>query len=171
MIILCHFAYFFKLFVALVSVHCNCIEKSTICFSKRLQFCERKKIILFWNDMRVNKWWQCSVFGWISLAIIGFIVHVYSLFPSFQFSTFHFLAHFRLYHGLPVICSLLTVICLKHDRRSRTSCKLNMSLSFFSFWRRHASLPLDVTDNPGNFIVPLCRRSYPCRKWKSASLG
>ncbi|XP_026131371.1 IQ motif and SEC7 domain-containing protein 1 isoform X1 [Carassius auratus] len=37
--------------------------------------------------------------------------------------------------------------------------------------RRHASLPLDVTDNPGNFIVPLCRRSYPCRKWKSASLG
>uniref|UniRef100_A0A673IPW8 IQ motif and SEC7 domain-containing protein 1-like n=1 Tax=Sinocyclocheilus rhinocerous TaxID=307959 RepID=A0A673IPW8_9TELE len=36
---------------------------------------------------------------------------------------------------------------------------------------RHASLPLDVTDNPGNFIVPLCRRSYPCRKWKSASLG
>uniref|UniRef100_A0A8C1CQR7 IQ motif and Sec7 domain ArfGEF 1 n=2 Tax=Cyprinus carpio TaxID=7962 RepID=A0A8C1CQR7_CYPCA len=37
--------------------------------------------------------------------------------------------------------------------------------------KRHASLPLDVTDNPGNFIVPLCRRSYPCRKWKSASLG
>ncbi|XP_051531171.1 IQ motif and SEC7 domain-containing protein 1-like isoform X6 [Myxocyprinus asiaticus] len=37
--------------------------------------------------------------------------------------------------------------------------------------RRHTSLPLDITDNPGNFIVPLCRRSYPCHKWKSASLG
>ncbi|XP_051531167.1 IQ motif and SEC7 domain-containing protein 1-like isoform X2 [Myxocyprinus asiaticus] len=37
--------------------------------------------------------------------------------------------------------------------------------------KRHTSLPLDITDNPGNFIVPLCRRSYPCHKWKSASLG
>ncbi|XP_017306111.1 IQ motif and SEC7 domain-containing protein 1 isoform X7 [Ictalurus punctatus] len=37
--------------------------------------------------------------------------------------------------------------------------------------RRHTSLPPEVTDNQGTYITPLGRRSYPCRKWKSASLG
>ncbi|XP_076863766.1 LOW QUALITY PROTEIN: IQ motif and SEC7 domain-containing protein 1 [Brachyhypopomus gauderio] len=37
--------------------------------------------------------------------------------------------------------------------------------------RRHASLPPEVTDNQVTFIAPPSRRSYPCRKWKSASFG
>uniref|UniRef100_A0A8B9HB23 IQ motif and Sec7 domain ArfGEF 1b n=1 Tax=Astyanax mexicanus TaxID=7994 RepID=A0A8B9HB23_ASTMX len=37
--------------------------------------------------------------------------------------------------------------------------------------RWHASLPPEVTDNQANFIIPPSRRSYPCRKWKSASFG
>ncbi|KAG7478092.1 hypothetical protein MATL_G00076760 [Megalops atlanticus] len=37
--------------------------------------------------------------------------------------------------------------------------------------RRHASLPIEVTESPGNLITPLCRRTYPCRQWKSASFG
>ncbi|XP_039652956.1 IQ motif and SEC7 domain-containing protein 1 isoform X1 [Perca fluviatilis] len=37
--------------------------------------------------------------------------------------------------------------------------------------RRHASLPVEVSEIPLNLIAPPCRRSYPCRKWKSASFG
>nr|XP_040059625.1 IQ motif and SEC7 domain-containing protein 3 isoform X1 [Gasterosteus aculeatus aculeatus] len=37
--------------------------------------------------------------------------------------------------------------------------------------RRHASLPVEVSETPLNLIAPPCRRSYPCRKWKSASFG
>ncbi|KAK3536650.1 hypothetical protein QTP86_015452 [Hemibagrus guttatus] len=37
--------------------------------------------------------------------------------------------------------------------------------------KRHTTLPPEVTDNQGSYIAPLCRRSYPCRKWKSASFG
>jgi len=109
----------------------------------------------FWMHLINHNWFDCACAQRVSIIPIQYI---------------SFFVHSRPYHGSPVICFLLTVICLQHDRTSRTSCKLNMSLSFFSFWRRHASLPLDVT-YPGNFIVPLCRRSYPCRKWKSASLG
>ncbi|KAM7402731.1 hypothetical protein PAMP_017945 [Pampus punctatissimus] len=36
---------------------------------------------------------------------------------------------------------------------------------------RHASLPVEVSEIPLNLIAPPCRRSYPCRKWKSASFG
>ncbi|TKS71205.1 hypothetical protein D9C73_005345 [Collichthys lucidus] len=37
--------------------------------------------------------------------------------------------------------------------------------------KRHASLPVEVSEIPLNLIAPACRRSYPCRKWKSASFG
>ncbi|TNN79728.1 hypothetical protein EYF80_010102 [Liparis tanakae] len=37
--------------------------------------------------------------------------------------------------------------------------------------RRHTSLPVEVSEIPLNLIDPACRRSYPCRKWKSASFG
>ncbi|XP_019907223.2 IQ motif and SEC7 domain-containing protein 1 isoform X3 [Esox lucius] len=37
--------------------------------------------------------------------------------------------------------------------------------------RRHASLPIDVTDNPSSLVLAGCRRGFPSRKWKSASLG
>uniref|UniRef100_A0A8D3CKS2 IQ motif and Sec7 domain ArfGEF 1b n=2 Tax=Scophthalmus maximus TaxID=52904 RepID=A0A8D3CKS2_SCOMX len=37
--------------------------------------------------------------------------------------------------------------------------------------KRHASLPIEVSEIPLNLIAPPCRRSYPCRKWKSASFG
>uniref|UniRef100_A0AAQ4NMW5 IQ motif and Sec7 domain ArfGEF 1b n=1 Tax=Gasterosteus aculeatus aculeatus TaxID=481459 RepID=A0AAQ4NMW5_GASAC len=37
--------------------------------------------------------------------------------------------------------------------------------------KRHASLPVEVSETPLNLIAPPCRRSYPCRKWKSASFG
>ncbi|XP_036447155.1 uncharacterized protein LOC118822302 [Colossoma macropomum] len=37
--------------------------------------------------------------------------------------------------------------------------------------RRHASLPLEASENSGNLISPLCRRTFPCRQWKSASFG
>ncbi|XP_076874894.1 IQ motif and Sec7 domain ArfGEF 1a isoform X8 [Brachyhypopomus gauderio] len=33
--------------------------------------------------------------------------------------------------------------------------------------RRHASLPLEATGSPGSFTSPMCRRSIPCRPWKS----
>ncbi|XP_072512450.1 IQ motif and Sec7 domain ArfGEF 1a isoform X9 [Salminus brasiliensis] len=35
--------------------------------------------------------------------------------------------------------------------------------------RRHASLPLDASEN--SLISPMCRRTFPCRQWKSASFG
>uniref|UniRef100_UPI003AAAADDF IQ motif and Sec7 domain ArfGEF 1a isoform X3 n=1 Tax=Centroberyx gerrardi TaxID=166262 RepID=UPI003AAAADDF len=37
--------------------------------------------------------------------------------------------------------------------------------------RRHASLPIEVTENPGSLVSAGCRRVFPCRKWKSASFG
>ncbi|KAL6483155.1 hypothetical protein MHYP_G00080270 [Metynnis hypsauchen] len=37
--------------------------------------------------------------------------------------------------------------------------------------RRHASLPLEASENSGSLISPLCRRTFPCRQWKSASFG
>ncbi|XP_023693259.2 IQ motif and SEC7 domain-containing protein 1 isoform X2 [Paramormyrops kingsleyae] len=37
--------------------------------------------------------------------------------------------------------------------------------------KRHASLPVGVTGCPDDLISPLCGRSYPCRKWRSASFG
>lgn len=38
--------------------------------------------------------------------------------------------------------------------------------------RRHASLPLEVTENPGRLPSSVgCRRTTPCREWKSASFG
>ncbi|XP_056129669.1 uncharacterized protein LOC130107212 [Lampris incognitus] len=37
--------------------------------------------------------------------------------------------------------------------------------------RRHASLPVEVSESPVNLIAPPCRRGYPCRKWKSSSFG
>ncbi|XP_035767672.1 IQ motif and SEC7 domain-containing protein 1 [Neolamprologus brichardi] len=37
--------------------------------------------------------------------------------------------------------------------------------------KRHASLPVEVSEIPLNLFAPPCRRSYPCRKWKSASFG
>uniref|UniRef100_A0A3P8T9N0 IQ motif and Sec7 domain ArfGEF 1 n=1 Tax=Amphiprion percula TaxID=161767 RepID=A0A3P8T9N0_AMPPE len=37
--------------------------------------------------------------------------------------------------------------------------------------KRHTSLPIEVSEIPLNLIAPPCRRSYPCRKWKSASFG
>ncbi|XP_038863419.1 uncharacterized protein LOC120058751 [Salvelinus namaycush] len=37
--------------------------------------------------------------------------------------------------------------------------------------RRHASLPIDVTENPASLVSAGCRRGFPCRKWKSASFG
>ena len=37
--------------------------------------------------------------------------------------------------------------------------------------RRHASLPGEVMDNPGNMVSASSRRGFPCRKWKSASFG
>uniref|UniRef100_A0A3P8TC80 IQ motif and Sec7 domain ArfGEF 1 n=1 Tax=Amphiprion percula TaxID=161767 RepID=A0A3P8TC80_AMPPE len=40
-----------------------------------------------------------------------------------------------------------------------------------SFCRRHASLPVEVTENPGRLVSEGCRRVTPCRKWKSASFG
>ncbi|XP_078024522.1 uncharacterized protein LOC144463620 [Epinephelus lanceolatus] len=36
--------------------------------------------------------------------------------------------------------------------------------------KRHASFPVDVSEIPRSLIAPPCR-SYPCRKWKSASFG
>ncbi|XP_072512442.1 IQ motif and Sec7 domain ArfGEF 1a isoform X2 [Salminus brasiliensis] len=35
--------------------------------------------------------------------------------------------------------------------------------------KRHASLPLDASEN--SLISPMCRRTFPCRQWKSASFG
>ncbi|XP_037397512.1 IQ motif and SEC7 domain-containing protein 1-like isoform X1 [Pygocentrus nattereri] len=37
--------------------------------------------------------------------------------------------------------------------------------------RRHASLPLEASENSGSLISPLCRKRFPCRQWKSASFG
>ncbi|XP_034387871.1 IQ motif and SEC7 domain-containing protein 1 isoform X3 [Cyclopterus lumpus] len=37
--------------------------------------------------------------------------------------------------------------------------------------RQHTSLPIEVAAIPLNLIAPTCGRSYPCRKWKSASFG
>ncbi|XP_053280309.1 uncharacterized protein LOC128442101 [Pleuronectes platessa] len=37
--------------------------------------------------------------------------------------------------------------------------------------RRHASLPVQVTENPGRSASGGCRRAVPCHKWKSASFG
>ncbi|CAN9512180.1 unnamed protein product [Ophioblennius macclurei] len=37
--------------------------------------------------------------------------------------------------------------------------------------KRYTSLPIEVSEIPLNLIAPPCRRSYPCRKWKSASFG
>ncbi|KAM3621213.1 uncharacterized protein V6R79_007984 [Siganus canaliculatus] len=37
--------------------------------------------------------------------------------------------------------------------------------------KRLTSLPIEVSEIPLNFIAPPCTRSYPCRKWKSASFG
>ncbi|XP_033486038.1 IQ motif and SEC7 domain-containing protein 1-like isoform X2 [Epinephelus lanceolatus] len=37
--------------------------------------------------------------------------------------------------------------------------------------KRHASLPIEVTENPGRLVSAGCRRVIPCRKWKSASFG
>ncbi|XP_071332771.1 IQ motif and Sec7 domain ArfGEF 1a isoform X2 [Trachinotus anak] len=37
--------------------------------------------------------------------------------------------------------------------------------------KRHASLPVEVTENPGRLVSAGCRRVVPCRKWKSASFG
>lgn len=45
----------------------------------------------------------------------------------------------------------------------------NYGLSFLC--RRHASLPIEVTENPGSLASAGCRRGLPCRKWKSASFG
>uniref|UniRef100_A0A8C9S3F3 IQ motif and Sec7 domain ArfGEF 1 n=1 Tax=Scleropages formosus TaxID=113540 RepID=A0A8C9S3F3_SCLFO len=38
-------------------------------------------------------------------------------------------------------------------------------------FQRHASLPIDVTENHSAILSSMCRRNYPCRKWKSASFG
>ncbi|XP_046897151.1 uncharacterized protein LOC124481268 isoform X8 [Hypomesus transpacificus] len=37
--------------------------------------------------------------------------------------------------------------------------------------RRHASLPVDVTEPRGALVSAGCQRGFPCRKWKSASFG
>ncbi|KAG8002558.1 IQ motif and SEC7 domain-containing protein 1, partial [Nibea albiflora] len=37
--------------------------------------------------------------------------------------------------------------------------------------KRHASLPVEVTENPGRLASAGRRRVAPCRKWKSASFG
>nr|XP_046199216.1 IQ motif and SEC7 domain-containing protein 1-like isoform X2 [Oncorhynchus gorbuscha] len=37
--------------------------------------------------------------------------------------------------------------------------------------KRHASLPIDVTENPASLVSAGCMRGFPCRKWKSASFG
>ncbi|KAL1021497.1 hypothetical protein UPYG_G00014010 [Umbra pygmaea] len=37
--------------------------------------------------------------------------------------------------------------------------------------RRHASLPMDVTESPSSLGSAGCRRGFPSRQWKSASSG
>uniref|UniRef100_A0A8C1UCY0 IQ motif and Sec7 domain ArfGEF 1 n=1 Tax=Cyprinus carpio TaxID=7962 RepID=A0A8C1UCY0_CYPCA len=37
--------------------------------------------------------------------------------------------------------------------------------------RRHASLPVEMTDSPSSLRSAVCRRTVPCRQWKSASFG
>lgn len=56
------------------------------------------------------------------------------------------------------------------SRRAHRAPPERASLCFLCC-RRLASLPLEVSDVPLNLIAHPCRRSYPCRKWKSASFG
>ncbi|XP_050951901.1 LOW QUALITY PROTEIN: IQ motif and Sec7 domain ArfGEF 1a [Labeo rohita] len=37
--------------------------------------------------------------------------------------------------------------------------------------RRHASLPVEMTDSPSSLRSAVCMRTVPCRQWKSASFG
>ncbi|XP_046730735.1 IQ motif and SEC7 domain-containing protein 1 isoform X2 [Silurus meridionalis] len=65
--------------------------------------------------------------------------------------------------------------CLKEQhQRHLVTCRLQQLSSIKENVlqeKRHTSLPPEMTENQGTYITPLCRRSYPCRKWKSASFG
>lgn len=49
-------------------------------------------------------------------------------------------------------------------------CVMTRFLSFLRC-RRHASLPVEVSEIPFNLPPSQSRRIYPCRTWKSASFG
>ncbi|MBN3325359.1 IQEC1 protein, partial [Atractosteus spatula] len=72
------------------------------------------------------------------------------------------LATFRLQQGN----SHPTLGAIKENAvQEKSECESSRSV------RRYASLPIEVTENPGKLATALCRRSYPCHKWKSASFG
>ncbi|CAB1427983.1 unnamed protein product [Pleuronectes platessa] len=61
--------------------------------------------------------------------------------------------------------SLLALAAIKeHSTQEKSECDSRMV-------RRHASLPVQVTENPGRSASAGCRRAVPCHKWKSASFG
>ncbi|CAL8367630.1 unnamed protein product [Lota lota] len=53
----------------------------------------------------------------------------------------------------------------EHVHQEKSECDVSKMV------RRHASLPGEVMENPGNMVSAGSRRGFPCRKWKSASFG
>lgn len=129
------------------------VEVKEVCLLQFENDLKLKRILCLLCSVLSHQRWNLSAVSETNVAIIMFSAH-----------------HFC-YPSVKSIEGRVFVWNVSMQRGKKKSENVFSFFVFFFLQRRHTSLPPEVTDNQGAFITPLCRRSYPCRKWKSATFG